>query len=189
MKVIAGRNNEKVGKVDMDTGERHVPWTAAAAGRLDRLAQAVPVIAREPVAEQVLARMSGFVGVEPLSTEQVAALRRDPAAAVDVRHLTGMTWVYQLDADHLWDERRAGDMDAELEAMAELHRRGMVLYPCTRWGRPPRPSALLHMVDNARDFDGFPEFDEDWPGPRPRRRWAHAAGRLLRRRTAPAHAA
>ena len=74
--------------------------------------------------------------------------------------------------------------------MAELHDRGMVLYPCTRWGRPPRPSALLHMVDNARDFE-FP--DEDWgpsePGPRTRRRWAHTVGRLLRRRTAAAQAA
>jgi hypothetical protein len=176
--------------VDIETEERRVPWTAAAAERLDRLAQAVPVIAREPMAEQLLARMSAFTGAEPLSGEQVAALRHGPAAEVDVRHLTGMTWVYLLDSDHLWDDQRADDLDAELAAMAELHRRGMVLYPCTRWGRPPRPSVLLHMVDNAREFE-FP--DEDWgpsePGPRTRRRWARAVGRLLRRRTAAAQAA
>lgn len=168
-----------------------MPWTAAAAERLDRLARAVPVIAREPMTVQLLAHMSAFTGAEPLSAEQVAALRHEPAAEVDVRHLTGMTWVYLLDADHLWDERRAGDLDAEMAAMAELHRRGMVLHPCTRWGRPPRPTTLLHMVDNAREIDRLPdEQDEDHEtGPRPRRRWAHAADRLLRRRTAAAHAA
>jgi hypothetical protein len=167
-----------------------VPWTTAAAERLDRLAKAVPVIAREPMTEQLLARMSAFTGAEPLSAEQVAALRHGPAAEVDVRHLTGMTWVYLLDADHLWDEQRAGDLDAELAAMAELHRRGMVLQPCTRWGRPPRPTTLLHMVDNAREIDKLPdEQDEDHEiGSRPRRHWAHAADRLLRRRKA-VHAA
>ncbi|HEV2634550.1 MAG TPA: hypothetical protein VGX23_05355 [Actinocrinis sp.] len=177
--------------MDIDIEERRVPWTAAAADRLDRLARAVPVIASEPMTVQLLARMSAFTGVEPLSVEQVAALRRGPAAEVDVRHLTEMAWVYLLDADHLWDEQRADDLDAELAAMAELHRRGMVLQPCTRWGRPPRPTTLLHMVDNAREIDRLPdEQDEDHEaGPRPPRRWTHVADRLLRRRTAAAHAA
>jgi hypothetical protein len=174
--------------VDIDTEERLVPWTAEAAGRLDRLAQSVPMIAREPMTEQLLARMSAFTDAEPLSAEQVAALRHSPAAEVDVRHLTGMTWAYLLDADHLWDESRAGDLDAELAAIAELHRRGIVLQPHSR--RQPLPSALLLMDDNSHDFE-FP--DEDWgpsePGPRTRRRWARAADKLLRRRTAAAHAA
>ena len=90
--------------MDIDTEERRVPWTAAAAERLDQLARAVPVIAREAMTEQLLARMSAFTGAEPLSAEQVAALRHGPAVEVDVRHLTGITWVYLLDADHLWDD-------------------------------------------------------------------------------------
>jgi len=74
--------------------------------------------------------------------------------------------------------------------MAELHRRGMVLQPCTRWGRPPRPSVPLHMLDNGQEFE-FPHADRDEgePGQRLRRRWAQAADRLLRRCSAAARAA
>ncbi|HTJ68186.1 MAG TPA: hypothetical protein VL551_11705 [Actinospica sp.] len=174
----------------MDTEERTVPWTAAAAARLDRLAQAVPVIAREPMTEELLARMSGSTGIAPLSAEQVAALRHGPAPDVDEQHLTGLTSVYLLDAEYLWNELRAADLDAELAAMAQLHQRGAVLHPCTRWGRPPRPTVLLHMIETAREIDKLPD-NEDGDretDPRPRRRWTRVVGRLLRRHTATARA-
>lgn len=67
--------------MDTNAKERRVPWTAAVAERLYRLARAVPVIAREPLTEQLLARMSAFTGVEPLSPGQVAALRHGPPQA------------------------------------------------------------------------------------------------------------
>jgi hypothetical protein len=67
---------------------------------------------------------------------------------------------------------------AELDqwaAIAELHRRGVVLHSCDRWVRHPRPTKLLRMVDNDREID---RLAGQWDRPAP---WRDQAIPCLRR--------
>jgi len=143
----------------METGNASawVEWSPIAAQRLDRLVQALYPDGRGPMSDQELAvYVTGCAACPPLGPDEVAHLRDGSAVRVRWSHSAALAQLFGKEEAFFWDERYAADVERELSALAELQRRGLSFYPCTRNGQSAAPSLVLELVERAVEIGDLP---------------------------------